>query len=187
MIKVIAFDLGGVLITEKDIKMSLDEEKLERLFGPNISDDEYLRIAKNIVPNNIDIIKITINIINKLYEVREKDLLLNIKNKYPYIKIVIATNHVSYIREYINNNLDIKNIDEIYISAEINKIKPNKDFYEEIVNKMKCKPDEILFLDDNQNNVDGAKEYGLNAIKVDKNMNLFEKVSVTLEKELTYS
>lgn len=185
MIKVVAFDLVGVLVREKDIEMTLDEEKLERLFGPNKSDDEYLELAKKIVSDST--IDTTINIINSLYEVKEKDLFAKLKNKYPYIKIVIATNHVSYIREYINNNLNINNIDNIFISAEINKIKPNKDYYEEIINKMNCKPNEILFLDDNQSNVDGALSCGLNTVKVDKDTNLFEEVSLSIEKELTFS
>ena len=42
MIKVIAFDLKGVLIGEKNIELSSDEDRLERLFGPNISDSEYI-------------------------------------------------------------------------------------------------------------------------------------------------
>ena len=42
MIKVIAFDLVGVLVSEKDINMSFEEEKIERLYGPNINDLDYL-------------------------------------------------------------------------------------------------------------------------------------------------
>ena len=37
MIKVIAFDLVGVLVNEKDIELSRQEDKLERMFGPNIN------------------------------------------------------------------------------------------------------------------------------------------------------
>ena len=45
MIKVIAFDLVGVLVNERDIVLSNEEEKLERLFGPNLRDDDYLKKA----------------------------------------------------------------------------------------------------------------------------------------------
>ena len=68
MIKVIAFDLVGVLVTEKDIELSPTEDKLERMFGANISDDEYIKTAKTVITNEQDIIKITKEIINKLYE-----------------------------------------------------------------------------------------------------------------------
>ena len=46
MIKVIAFDLVGVLVSEKDIELSEVEEKLERMFGPNLNDEDYLKQAK---------------------------------------------------------------------------------------------------------------------------------------------
>lgn len=48
MIKVIAFDLVGVLVSEKDIELSEVEEKLERMFGPNLNDEDYLQQAKKL-------------------------------------------------------------------------------------------------------------------------------------------
>ena len=175
MIKVIAFDLVGVLVKEKDIKLTNKEEKLERLFGDNYSDLDYLNTAKEIMNNEQTIIKTTKEVINKLYEIKHKDLFKIIKEKYN-IKIIIATNHVSYVKEYILNNLDNNYLDDIIISAEINKIKPNKDFYNYILNKHKIKPQELLFLDDNINNINGAKELGINTIKVDKRTNLLKEI-----------
>lgn len=49
MIKVVAFDLVGVLVREKDIKLSEVEEKLERMFGPNLNDSDYLVEARKII------------------------------------------------------------------------------------------------------------------------------------------
>ena len=120
MIKVIAFDLVGVLVKEKDIKLTNKEEKLERLFGDNYSDLDYIKASKEIINNELNIIKTTKGVINKLYEIKHKDLFKIIKEKYN-IKIIIATNHVSYVKEYILNNLDNNYLDDIIISAEINK------------------------------------------------------------------
>lgn len=64
MIKIIAFDLVGVLVREKDIKLSKEEEKLERLFGNNISDEDYMNEAEKIT--NKDIVNIIKNIFNTL-------------------------------------------------------------------------------------------------------------------------
>ncbi|MBP3461421.1 MAG: HAD hydrolase-like protein [Bacilli bacterium] len=174
MIKVIAFDLVGVLIGEKNIKLETIEEKLERLFGPNLSDLEYLKQAKKI--SNLtdkEIIDITKNIINKLYTIKDDKLINKLREKYPNIKIVIATNHVSYIREYLINNF---NVDNIIISAEINKIKPNIDFYKEVSNITKTNIEEILFVDDNIDNVNGALSSGMKAIKIDRHDSVYEKV-----------
>ena len=71
MIKVIAFDLVGVLVREKDIILTETEEKLERKFGPNINDSDYLTDAKEFINEDTNIIDITKNLINNLYQVKD--------------------------------------------------------------------------------------------------------------------
>ncbi len=176
MIKLIAFDLVGVLVNEKDIELNYEEEKLERMFGPNLNDADYLIEGRKLINKDSILMRTTEQLIDKIYNVRDRELFKKIKEKYPDIKIVIATNHVSYVRNFIGEALGVEYLDDVIISAEIHKIKPNADYYEHIVNKFNLKPEEILFLDDNINNVEGAKEVGLQVIKVDKNMDLFEEV-----------
>lgn len=176
MIKVIAFDLVGVLVKEKNIELTELESNLERLFGPNISDSEYLIQARKFHPKDVVIMRTTVDLLNHLYEVKDTELLSKLREKYPDTKIVIATNHLSRIRNYIGEALGVLNLDKVYISADIHKIKPNKDFYEHIYNDMKIKPEEILFLDDNQENIDGAIASGLNTIKVEKGMDLYQEI-----------
>lgn len=176
MIKVIAFDLVGVLVTEKDIELSPTEDKLERMFGANISDDEYIKTAKTVITNEQDIIKSTKGIINKLYEVKDKEIFKKIKEKYNDIKIIVATNHVSYVKDFIYQNLDKKYIDDIIISAEIHKVKPNADFYNTILDKYQLTPNELLFADDNQENIDGANKLKINTLKVEKRSKVINEV-----------
>ena len=178
MIKVIAFDLVGVLVTEKDIILNDTEEKLERLFGANTSDEDYINKASLITNENI--IDITKNIINKLYVVKNKDIFRKIKEKYT-VKIIIATNHVFFIKDYIVNNLDIKNIDDIIISATINKVKPNKDFYEYILDKYNIKNNELLFIDDNIKNINSAASMNINTIKVNKDTDILLSIKKYME------
>ena len=176
MIKVIAFDLVGVLVNERDIVLSNDEEKLERLFGPNLSDDDYLKKAKEIVCNEENIVNITKTLINKLYKVKENEIFKKIKKINSKVKIVVATNHVSFIRNFIDTYFDTSYLDGLIISAEINKIKPNLDFYEFILDKYKINANELLFLDDNIENVNRAKKLGIQTIKVEKNNNLVSEI-----------
>lgn len=178
MIKVIAFDLVGVLITEKDIILNDTEEKIERLFGANESDEDYINQAELITNENI--IDITKNIISKLYIVKDRDIFRKIKEKYQ-VKIIIATNHVFFIKDYIVNNLDIENIDDIIISAKINKIKPNKDFYEYILDKYNIKNNELLFIDDNIENIKAAASMNINVIKVNKDTDILESIKKYME------
>lgn len=180
MIKVIAFDFVGVLVSEKDVNLSETEDRLERLFGPNISDEDYLNIGCKYEKNKKKLIDITKDIINKLYKINDLDLFKNIKKIDKNIKIVIATNHVSYIREYFKDNFDNKYLDDIIISSEIHEIKPNKEFYRYILNKYDLNPEELLFLDDNESNILGAKAMGINTIKVDKNMDILKEIKNSL-------
>jgi len=179
MIKVIAFDLVGVLVKEKDIVLSNDEDKMERLFGPNRSDEEFYLDARKILPNK-DISLLANNIISKLYEIKEKDLINKLKDNYPSIKLVIATNHISLIRKYIESNFSVS---DIIISGEINKIKPNEDFYNYLINKYCIKNNELLFIDDNDNNIIFAKKLGINTIKVDKDTNIYSEIIERINNE----
>ena len=181
MIKVIAFDLVGVLVNERDIVLSNEEEKLERLFGPNLSNGDYLKKAKEIICNEENIVNITKTLINKLYKVKDREIFKKIKKINSKVKIVIATNNVSFVKEFINSHFDINYLDDLIISAEINKIKPNLDFYDFVLDKYKINADELLFLDDNIENVNGAKKLGIQTIKVEKNSNLVSKVELYIK------
>ena len=173
-IKLIVFDFVGVLVTEKDISMNDDEINIEKLFGKNKSDEEYIEEARKYIKSKEKIIKCTKRLINNLYEVKDFEIFSKLKEKFKNVKIVIATNHVSWIREYIENKFD--GYDDIVISAEIGKVKPDKEFFEYIIDKYGVKSSEILFLDDNKSNIIGAKKMGINTLKVNKNTNILSKI-----------
>lgn len=177
MIKVIAFDLVGVLVSEKDIELSEVEEKLERMFGPNLNDEDYLKQAKKIVEKDLEVINTTKVLINKLYKVKDKKIFKKIKEINENVKIIIATNHLSFVKDFIKESFNIDYLDDIIISAEIHKIKPNLDFYQYILNKYGIESKELLFLDDNINNINGAQTLGINTIKVEKDTNLIDEIS----------
>ena len=113
MIKVIAFDLVGVLVKEKNIELTELESNLERLFGPNISDSEYLIQARKFHPKDVVIMRTTVDLLNNLYEVKDPELLSKLRKKYPDTKIIIATNHLSRIRNYIGEALGVLNLDKV--------------------------------------------------------------------------
>lgn len=177
MIKVVAFDLVGVLVNEKDIELSEIEEKLERMFGPNLNDADYLIEARKIIEKDSIIMNITEALIDKLYKVKDREIFKKVKEKNENVKVIIATNHLSFVRNFIGESFNIDYLDDLIISAEIHKIKPSADFYEYILNKYNIDSKELLFLDDNIDNVNGAKQLGINTIKVEKNTNLIDKVT----------
>jgi HAD hydrolase, family IA, variant 3 len=175
-IKLIMLDLVGVLVFEREDVLNDKEDKIERLFGPNLSDEEYLNNKINIIYDKNELIDITKNIINKLYYVKDKDIFKKIKDKYNNVKIIIATNHVSYVKDFIINNFNSSYLDDIIISSEIHLIKPNYDFYKYILDKYNINSNNVLFLDDNKDNIETAGEMGINTILVNKNMNIYDEI-----------
>ena len=126
MIKVVAFDLVGVLVNEKDIELSEIEEKLERMFGPNINDADYLIEARKIIEKDSIIMNITETLIDKLYKVKDREIFKKVKEKNENVKVIIATNHLSFVRNFIGESFNVDYLDDLIISAEIHKI--NKIF-----------------------------------------------------------
>lgn len=176
MIKVFAFDFVGVLVNEKDIELSQIENKLERMFGPNLNDSDYMIEARKFIDKDSIIMNTTESLINKLYFVKDREIFKKVKERFNDSKVIIATNHLSYVRNFIGESFDIDYLDDLVISAEIHKVKPNHDFYNYLLKKFDINPSELLFLDDNAENIESAKQLGIHAIKVERNMNLFDEI-----------
>lgn len=177
MIKVVAFDLVGVLVNEKDIELSKTEEKLERMFGPNLNDADYLIEARKIIEKDSIIMNITETLIDKLYKVKDREIFKKVKEKNENVKVIIATNHLSFVRNFIGESFNVDYLDDLIISAEIHKIKPNSEFYKYILDKYNIDSKELLFIDDNIDNVNAAKKLGINTIKVEKYTDLIKEIS----------
>ena len=67
-------------------------------------------------------------------------------------------------------------LDGMLVSGEEKMLKPDPAFFQLLVDRFNLNPAECLFIDDNQPNVDGARRFGLNAIRF--------KDAATLRKEL---
>lgn len=180
MIKVIAFDLVGVLLGENDFILTDAEDKIERLFGKKLSDDEV--INESIKLTNLSkekVISLVKNLVNNMYDVKVD--VTKIKDKYKSVKLFIASNHVSYIKEYLNSAF--KNaFDDVIISSCINAYKPDKEFYDELIKRANVKPEEILFLDDRIENVIAARKCKIKSEQV-KNYNVLEIIDEYIKKK----
>ncbi len=164
MIKVIALDLVGVLLGENDFELNDKEDKIERLFGKSKNDEELINDAINLTFLSKDeVIKSIKKIIFNIYDVKVD--VGKIKDKYKDIKLFVASNHFSSIKEFLNENYgDV--FDDVIISADINAYKPDKKFYDTLIERAGVKPSEILFLDDRLENVEAARKCGINSEQV---------------------
>ena len=55
--------------------------------------------------------------------------------------------------------------DEQYLSYEMGLVKPDREAFDHTISSLGCAPHRVLFLDDNQINVEGARRAGLTAEK----------------------
>lgn len=80
------------------------------------------------------------------------------------LPIVLATNQEKYRTEYMLERMGFKDVfDTIYSSAHLGLKKPALDFFDKVVRDMQIPKEEVLFWDDDPANIEGAKEYGLQA------------------------
>ena len=177
-IKAIAFDLGGVLIKENDYSLTEKAQILEKSFGKINNNDEYLDWAtKTTNFSKKEINQITEEIIQNIYDLRDPDIF----NHLPKVKLAIASNHLSAIHKWIDKSEIRKYFDYILISADIGIGKPNKEFFEKLVSGLGEKKEDILFIDDDINNVEGAKKFGLSVLHYNRSKNLTNEVLNALE------
>ncbi len=172
-IKAIAFDLGWVLIKENDYPLSETAQILEKQFGNINTNDEYYNWAiKETNLSKEEIKNIVEEIIENIYELREADIFEHL----PKVKLAIASNHLSAINKWIDKTNLRDRFNCILISADIGIEKPNKEFYERLILELKEKPEDILFIDDNAENIEGAKQVGLSVLHYDRSKSLINEI-----------
>ena len=80
------------------------------------------------------------------------------------MKCVLATNQEKYRLEYMKREMGFKSIfDKIYSSNFIGFKKPATEYYDYVLNDLKADPNDVIFYDDSQENIDSAKVLGINA------------------------
>ena len=148
----------GLISTEEYI------DKMIKFTGSNKTIDEYISIFTGPIRNGL--FKDTVEIIDKLKKNNQKICMLSNLRKLDF--------------EWFKTRYDINNFDKLYLSYEMHLVKPNKDIYEEMIKDLKTEVENIYFFDDNQDNVNTAKELGINAYRVTgdsiKNVFLDEKL-----------
>ncbi len=77
------------------------------------------------------------------------------------INVSILSNDGSSLRGYIDDLGIADHFDQIFVSGELGVMKPDQRIYEYVARTLKFDPNDILFIDDKQSNVDGALRAGM--------------------------
>jgi putative hydrolase of the HAD superfamily len=99
------------------------------------------------------------------------DLLKELKNKYRTF-LLSNTNsiHIKEVNNILYKDTGVKNLDllfeKVYYSYEMKMSKPDLEIYDRVVKENNLYPNETLFIDDNLDNIIGAKAAGLQTLHV---------------------
>lgn len=180
MIKNVVFDFGQVLVhfvpeymvrqyvkDEEDVKL-LSEVVFDRLYWDRldlgtITDEETIRLCRERLPQRLwDVAeKIYWNWIYNIPEIEGmKDLIKYIKETHR-VGVFVLSNISHYFADH-SREIDILSYsDGSIFSARIGVTKPDHRIFAHMCEKFSLNPQETIFVDDNENNIKSACEFGL--------------------------
>lgn len=99
------------------------------------------------------------------------DFLENLKYDYP-IYLLSNTNsiHIRKCKQIFRNQHNIQDFtrlfSKVFLSYEMGLMKPDYQIYKKMIDSLGLDPEEILFLDDNADNINAAADMGIRTIKI---------------------
>lgn len=183
MDRIFLFDLGNVLAKSLDdyglynklnCKISYDEF-LQYWWGDDLvlkahmglaTDDEHVEALLKFCKSDLSInqfYEIYNSLDNSLYD-ETMEIINELKNKGYKVGLLSNLRLMDYKR--YEEQIKKINFDYLFLSYEIKCIKPSSDIYLQVIDALNCEADNIIFFDDNQKNVNGAKQLGINSYQV---------------------
>ena len=183
MDRIFLFDFGNVLAKSLDdygsynklnCKISYDEF-LQYWWGDDLvlkahmglaTDDEHVEALLKFCKSDLSInqfYEIYNSLDNSLYD-ETLEIINELKNKGYKVGLLSNLRLMDYKR--YEEQIKKINFDYLFLSYEIKCIKPSSDIYLQVIDALDCEADNIIFFDDNQKNVNGAKQLGINAYQV---------------------
>lgn len=182
MIKAVLFDLGGVLV--EDPTHAIYIRYRDRL-SPQ-EKKQFWQVANNY---SLGEIKSDREYYSKLIKIgKDKEFWIDLKQKY-VVNTKPNTQLLEYIRRlrrsvktglitndgvenisYWNKKINLKSyFDTVIVSAIIGYKKPQPEIYMEACKKLQVNANECLFVDDNEEPLEGAKRLGMKTYRFDIN------------------
>lgn len=190
----IIFDLGGVII---DIDPTLTHHAFSKIGKNDVSQlftkttvkgvfhdyevgafnkEEFLKILASEIGNaeveHNDIEKAWNALLGDIHPARI-ELVKKLKNTHKTF-VLSNTNeiHIEWINEYLAKNFGVENLDpwfdKVYFSHDLKMRKPGVEIYEEVLKREGLNANKTLFIDDNLDNLEGAKRAGLQVLHADR-------------------
>ena len=123
---------------------------MQKEFNLNKSFDEFVKLH-NEITDKID------------YYTDVSDYEKSLKDK---CKIGIFSNLTIFDKERLDKQVDLSKYDYVFLSYEYGFQKPEIEIYKIVQEKVDLKPEDILFIDDAEKNINTAKEMGWNTLQI---------------------
>jgi putative hydrolase of the HAD superfamily len=181
LIKHVIFDLAGVFF-DGDIENFY--KTVSQVTNKSISptSEDYLRVNEDLNLGKIDILGfvkqklgVELSVDNALQITnawsitwvinRKMDLLAQSLKQHGYtISVCSNCDKENADRYEVKNYFDV--FDHLFLSCNMNLLKPTNEFFEHILQVLNAKPYECLFIDDHRKNIQAAKNLGFETILV---------------------
>ena len=176
MIKVVVFDLGGVLFSEgKSVaidtlsrKHGYPRELLQKLLSSPesiklrkglMSDESFWSWVQKQLPEGCDAALVK----KEWYDgyVLDEDIRALVKELKGKYKLIAFSGNVQSRVQFLEKKYGFRHLFDVEIySFDYHCTKPDKQFVEIMIEKAGCKPEEILYIEDNEGYAKPARELG---------------------------
>lgn len=192
MIKIIFWDIGGVLILSnrqnvlenwaKRLRLTVEQLRLilkqlndQRMVGQNISYDQSVKSSGLTQITRQDLQDLQRSLWNTEYVNQELlDFILQSKDKFRH---GIISNNYKEAEEVMINKFKIPKFYDLFVSSsDVKALKPYPKIYNYAISQAGVKPEQCLFIDDSRENIVGAKSIGMFAIQFLDNQSLFKSL-----------
>jgi len=178
MIKAVCFDLDGIFFTEESFKrfkkriydLTENSDIVNNVFHGNMMNDfkigklseneywNYVRKSLNLNLENNDFYIL----LRDSYEVNEDVVnIVKMLNKLEIQTCICSNNFKTRVRELDKKFDFLKLFKTIIFSYDIGYLKPNTEIFQELIKQSNLNSNEILYSDDNDVKLKGAKELGI--------------------------
>ncbi len=182
-ISVVLFDVGGVLVELSGVDTML------KWLGNSLSTDEFWRrwlqskSVRDFETGRVTADEFAAGMIEEFrLPVGKQEFLTSftgwLTGLFPGTLEMLACIPRSYRRALLSNSNSLhwtRVVDELqlgpafdhhFVSHLTGRIKPDADAFEQVVTSLNCRPEQVLFLDDNTLNIDAARHFGMQAVRV---------------------
>lgn len=115
-----------------------------------------------------------------------EELVAYVRELRPTYKTAILSNSFLGAREKEQALYGFEDLfDMLIYSHEVNLLKPDPQIYELTCKSLNLKPEEVIFVDDADVNIEGANEFGIHAILFENNTQLFSELEDVIQQNAT--